>query len=244
MSNHRLYLPCALSAGNSITIEGQPAHHLLVVLRMRRGTDIRVFDGQGHEHHAVLADTGRGQAILEIGAAITSNLESSLQITLAQGITRHDRMDMILQKAVELGVCTIQPLWLQRSQTRLKGERLNNRLRHWQGILINACEQCGRNTLPHLSPPTNLPLWLDKLPLAGLKLQLHPAGSTTLGSLARPPGGVMLLVGPEGGMNEDELSLGRTAGFAGIRLGPRILRTETAGLAAISGMQTLWGDFS
>ena len=243
MSIPRLLVPQQLAAGSDITVEGQSAHHVTHVLRMRRGAVIRIFDGAGNEHHAVLADIGRGRITLQIGADIPGDRESALHIILAQGIARHDRMDLILQKAVELGVRTIQPLWLQRSQSHLKGERLEKRLQHWQGVIIGACEQCGRNTLPQLLPPAGLPEWLETLSADLLKLLLQPDGSETLHSLTRPAGGITLLAGPEGGLNPDEQSLARSLGFTGIRLGPRILRTETAALAAIAGLQTLWGDF-
>jgi len=243
MNNPRLFVPQPLTAGGKIVVEGQPAHHVMHVLRLRGGAELNVFDGAGHEHHAVLADIGRARITLEIGAAIPGDRESSLHIFLAQGIARHDRMDLILQKAVELGVHTIQPLWMQRSQTHLKGERLGKRLQHWQGVLISACEQCGRNTLPGLLMPAGLPEWIVTMPPAGLRLQLQPDSSDTLSTLARPAGDIILLVGPEGGLDPDEQSFASSAGFSGIRLGPRILRTETAALAAISGLQTLWGDF-
>lgn len=243
MSSPRLFVAQPVSAGDRIILEGQAAHHVTHVLRMRSGNAVRVFDGEGHEYQAVLAGIGRTSITLDIGAAVPADRESMLNITLAQGIARHDRMDMILQKAAELGVQTIQPLWMQRSQTHLNGERLEKRLHHWQGILISACEQCGRSTLPQLRPPAGLPEWLAGSPPAALKLMLQPDSSDALAALARPAGDITLLVGPEGGLDPDEQSLARSAGFTGIRLGPRILRTETAALAAISGLQMLWGDF-
>jgi 16S rRNA (uracil1498-N3)-methyltransferase len=243
MSKPRLFIAQPLVTGDMLTIEGQPAHHVTHVLRMRSNTAIRVFDGMGHEYDAVLADIGRGRITLHIGMAIPGDCESTLHIILAQGIARHDRMDLILQKAVELGVRTIQPLWLQRSQTHLKGERLEKRLQHWRGVLISACEQCGRNTLPQLQSPAGLAEWLQTLPQAAMKLLLQPDSRETLNTLGRPAGEIVLLVGPEGGLNYDEQALARSDGFTGIRLGPRILRTETAALSAIAGLQTLWGDF-
>jgi len=210
---------------------------------MRSGSALNVFDGTGHEYHAIIADIGRSRITLDIGAAVPGDRESTLRITLAQGIARHERMDMILQKAVELGVQTIQPLWLQRSQGHLKEERLEKRLQHWRGILISACEQCGRSTLPQLRLPGTLPEWLSSRPRDGLRLMMQPDSSDTLSALASPSGDIVLLVGPEGGMNPHEQSLAGAAGFTGVRLGPRILRTETAALAAIAAIQVLWGDF-
>jgi 16S rRNA (uracil1498-N3)-methyltransferase len=210
---------------------------------MRSGAALRVFDGEGQEYRATLAGTGRNRITLAIGEPAGGDCESTLRIRLAQGIARHDRMDLILQKAVELGVQTLQPLWLQRSQSRLKGERLEKRLAHWHGIVVNACEQCGRSTLPALLQPAGLPEWVSALPAGTCKLMLQPDSDRTLPALARPAGEIVLLAGPEGGLTGDEQALARAAGFTGIRLGPRILRTETAALAAVSGMQTLWGDF-
>jgi 16S rRNA (uracil1498-N3)-methyltransferase len=170
--------------------------------------------------------------------------ESPLQLTLLQGIARNDRMDFILQKAVELGVQTIQPIWMQRSQTRLKGERLEKRIRHWQGVITSACEQSGRSTLPQLSLPEDFSTWISTGTDSDLLLMLQPDARSCLRNLKMPAGGISILVGPEGGLATEEQILARTAGFTGIRMGPRILRTETAALAALAGIQALWGDFS
>ena len=169
--------------------------------------------------------------------------ESSIDVSLLQGIARNDRMDLILQKSVELGVNSIQPLWMQRSQGQLKGERLEKRIQHWQGVIISACEQCGRSTLPGLLPPDDYANSLNTQAYAGLKLMLQPDSATTLHDVPAPDGAIYILAGPEGGLNPDEQALAANTGFTGIRLGQRILRTETAALAALAGMQTLWGDF-
>lgn len=243
MSTTRLLVPQPFSAGDNIYVEGPPAHHIAHVLRLRSGTEVNVFDGAGHEHHARLVDIERGRITLEIGAPVPGNRESVLRICLAQGIARNDRMDMILQKATELGVHSIQPLWLQRSQTHLEGERMEKRQMHWQGILNSACEQCGRNTLPQLLPPTDLAHWIEATSPSAQRLLLQPDSTATLAMLPGPAAEIVLLVGPEGGLDEDEQELAVAAGFTGIRLGPRVLRTETAALTAIAGLQTLWGDF-
>jgi len=167
-----------------------------------------------------------------------------LQITLLQGIARNDRMDFILQKAVELGVQTIQPIWMQRSQTRLKGGRLEKRISHWQGVITSACEQSGRSTLPQLSLPEDYSTVINTGTASDLRLMLQPDARSCLRSLKKPASGITILVGPEGGLAPEEQALARTTGFTGIRMGPRILRTETAALAALAGIQTLWGDFS
>jgi 16S rRNA (uracil1498-N3)-methyltransferase len=239
----RLHIPQGLVSGNTLVVTGQPAHHVRHVLRMRSGAALQVFDGTGHEHHAVLKAIGRSDIRIEIGDRVKSIAEPRLRLTLAQGIARNDRMDFILQKAVELGVSRIQPLWLQRSQSRLSGERLLKRRQHWHGIVVNACEQCGRASLPELLPPADYPTWISANPDRGARFMLQPDSAHTLPDSSPPAGPVVLLVGPEGGLNSEEQSLARSAGFRGIRLGQRILRTETAALAALAGIQVLWGDF-
>jgi 16S rRNA (uracil1498-N3)-methyltransferase len=226
MRTPRLYFPQALVNGETIQIGGQAAHHIKHVLRLRPGSGISVFDGQGNEYNAVLIDIGRKEVTAIIGKRTAGIAESPLQITLAQGVARNERMDIILQKAVELGVTTIQPLWMQRCQTHLKAARLEKRIQHWLGVIISACEQCGRNTLPRLAAPDSLQHWIK-----------------SLRSLTPSRENICILVGPEGGLSPDEQLLAGSAGFLDIRLGPRILRTETAALTALAGMQTLWGDF-
>ncbi|MGB5305903.1 MAG: 16S rRNA (uracil(1498)-N(3))-methyltransferase [Gammaproteobacteria bacterium] len=240
----RVYLPGPLACGATVTLSGKAAHHVIHVLRLRVGTAVQVFDGQGSEHLATLKATGRGEASIEIGVPAAPAAEPSLAIELAQGIARNDRMDFILQKAVELGAGIIQPLWMQRSQSRVKGERLEKRLQHWQGVVVSACEQSGRATLPGLSPPVDYAVWVQACPEGDMQLMLQPDSEFCLREMAAPAGRVTLLVGPEGGMTLDEQALARRAGFTGTRLGPRILRTETAALAALAGIQSLWGDFS
>ena len=223
---------------------GQTAHHVANVLRLRSGAALAVFDGKGSEHRAVVRTIKRSEIILEIAEAIATLQEPSLDITLLQGIARNDRMDFILQKAVELGVTTIQPLWMQRSQARLKGSRLDKRRNHWQGVIISACEQCGRATLPQLGIAMNYSDWMVQQNSTGLRFLLQPDSDTALGALQPPEDKIHVLAGPEGGLNADEQTLAKSAGFIGVRLGVRILRTETASLAALAGMQTLWGDFT
>ncbi len=240
----RIYTPQTLTPGAQLTIAGQSAHHVIHVLRLRAGAPVRIFDGNGNEHNATLIDIKRSEVILETGQSVTSIPESLLQVTLLQGITRNDRMDLILQKAVELGIQKFQPLWMQRSQSRVKNDRLEKRINHWQGIITSACEQCGRATMPELEPPASFAEWLDTTKYSGLCLMLQPDSETSLCGIEKPGRNIHILVGPEGGLSHDEQTLARNAGFKGIRLGPRILRTETAALAALAGMQTLWGDFN
>ena len=240
----RLYTPQMITRGAELAISGQTAHHVVHVLRIHSGAAVQVFNGEGSEYRAVVKTIKRSEIILEITEAIAVRPESSLDITLLQGITRNDRMDLILQKAVELGVSTIQPLWTQRSQTHLKGSRLEKRFNHWQGIVISACEQCGRATIPQLATAMNYSDWMNKQKTGGLRLLLQPNSKTGLGTLKRPDEEIQVLIGPEGGLNPDEEVLAEAAGFTGVSLGQRILRTETATLATLAGIQTLWGDFN
>ena len=238
----RIYTSQPLEQGASLTISGQAAHHITHVLRLRTGTELLVF-GHGREHQAILQDIRRSELTIEVGAAVECMAESSVNITLNQGIARHDRMDLILQKSVELGVNTIQPLWMQRSQGQLKGERLEKRIRHWRGVIISACEQCGRSTLPGLLLPDTCANRLGTETYTGVKLMLQPESKMTLHDMPPADRTLHILVGPEGGLTPDEQALAANAGFSGIRLGQRILRTETAVFAALAGIQTLWGDF-
>ncbi len=180
--------------------------------------------------------------MIEVGKAAASIPEPRLAITLAQGIPRGDRMDLILQKAVELGVTAVQPLWTARSQTRPKGDRLEKRMRHWQGVVISACEQCGRATLPALETPAEYQSWLNAGRRYGCRVLLNPDAQQSLGDMQPPGDSILLLVGPEGGISAEETRLAAAAGFSVVRLGPRILRTETAALAMLAGLQALWGD--
>jgi len=239
----RLYVPDAAASGGIITVTGQTAHHVTQVLRLRPGAAIRLFNGNGSEWDAVLLEGKRAEIRLEIGTAVETIDEPSLSITLAQGIARNDRMDFILQKSVELGVSRIQPLWMQRCQTHVRGERLEKRLKHWQGIITGACEQCGRSTLPELCTPEDYPVWITRQDPAFPGLMLQPDSEQTLHDLAPPEGNIVILVGPEGGLNQEEQRLAALAGFRGIRLGQRVLRTETAALSALAGLHALWGDF-
>jgi len=243
MRTPRLYLPRALLEGETLQIGGQAAHHIRHVLRLRAGCGIRLFDGEGNEHHAQLGEIGRTVVSAVVGERAAGIAEPALRVTLVQGITRNDRMDIILQKAVELGVTSIQPLWMQRSQAHLKADRLEKRIQHWLGVIISACEQCGRSTLPQLAAPDSYPDWVSRLPAGGCRLMLQPEGNASLRIIQPPSDEVCILVGPEGGLNPDEQSLAEDSGFLGIRLGPRTLRTETAALTALAAIQTLWGDF-
>jgi 16S rRNA (uracil1498-N3)-methyltransferase len=239
----RLHVPLPLASGAHVILPENAYNHGVRVLRLKPGMELIVFNGQGGEYRAVLDHVERRQAVVRIEEFNAREAESPLRILLAQGVSKGVAMDYALQKAVELGVSTLQPLWVERSVVNLQGERLARRLEHWQGIIMGACEQCGRNRLPSLLQPMPLADWLRNPPTTDLQLVLDPAAAgRSLHDLQPPSSTVTLLVGPEGGLSPVEISAAQAAGFQGMRLGPRVLRAETAGIAALAALQTLWGD--
>jgi 16S rRNA (uracil1498-N3)-methyltransferase len=219
------------------------AHHGANVLRLKAGDSIVLFDGTGGEWFAELKEIGRKGATALLRERRERNCESPLNVILAQGISAGEKMDYTIQKAVELGVSAIQPLATRRAKVQLSGERAEKRVQHWQEVVHAACEQSGRNRVPRVGPILALDNWLGGLSGSELRLTLSPAAEPGLAQLPKPGRDVILLVGPEGGLDEEELGRAELRGFRGVRLGPRVLRTETAALAALSAMQTLWGDF-
>lgn len=241
MRSPRVHTEQPLASGATITLEPEPSRHLLGALRLRPGAALTVFNGDGGEFAATLVDGGGGGAHIQLGDYGAVDRESPLAIHLGMGIARGERMDWVVQKAVELGVTSIAPLFSERSEVRLNAERAGKKHRHWRQIAISACEQCGRNRVPAIGEPLELSAWLASAPLPGLVLD--PKAEPGLRQLERPPRAqVSLLIGPEGGLTASEIAAASTAGFVPVRLGPRILRTETAPLAAISAIQLLWGD--
>lgn len=235
----RLYLKTGLRPGNQVALDEAARAHA-AALRLKPGEAVRLFDGSGGEYTAVLVQVGR-EMRANVGEFRAVACESPLRMTLAQCLSSGDRMDITLQKATELGVCAIQPLQSERSIVRLDEVRMARRQTHWQNVVISACEQCGRNSVPEVLPTQDLPQWLALAPSAGMRLVLAPDETIGLKDLA-PADEVTLLVGPEGGLSPPELQLALSAGFVGLRLGPRILRTETAPLAALAALQAMWGD--
>ncbi len=241
MRQPRIYAPQALAPNTQIQLDSNAFNHAIRVLRLQQGAKLKLFDGSGNEFEAVLCSVERKQAHAMIGAQIDHCVESPLTIVMGQCISRGDKMDYTVQKAVELGINEITPLFSERCGVQLKGDRLRKKEQHWQSIAVSACEQSGRNKLPPLHPGRSLESWVTHID-AELKLILDPMSTQALPTLAPPTGRIALLFGPEGGMSNQEVSLAKRHGFTGIRLGPRILRTETAALATISAIQTLWGD--
>ncbi len=241
MRTPRFYTTQPLAVNQTLLLEPSPSHHLLKVLRGQPGTRVLLFNGDGQEFTASLTGSKGKLAQLLVGAPSTPHRESPLRISLGQGISRGERMDLVIQKAVELGVDALTPLWTRRSQVRLSGARMDKRLAHWHGILLAACEQSGRVRLPSLNAASALDEWLQS-PAPGLRLVLHPDAGTTLHELSAQRD-IQILLGPEGGFAQEELDCAEAAGFQPVCLGPRVLRTETATLATLAALQTLWGDF-
>jgi len=245
-SGARFHVRGTLGNGSEIRLSAEAAHHAVRVLRLGVGEPVVLFDGHGGEFEARITRMERGEVLVKTGAHREVERESRLHIVLVQGLSSGDRMDITLQKAVELGVARIQPVATERSVVKLRDERAHRRMEHWRNLVVSACEQCGRNRVPEVLPLLDLPDWLAQLtvPAQGdeTRLVLSPAAERSLKELA-PPARMMLLIGPEGGLSVVETRLAQSRGFVPVRLGPRILRTETAALAALSAIQMLWGDF-
>lgn len=237
----RIYTSSSLSLGEHFPMDGSAANHMLRVLRMEVGRQVVLFNGNGAEYPATIISTQKKSLLLEINEVISRSAESPLQIHMGQAISRGDRMDYSIQKAVELGVLDITPIFSERSEVRLKGERLEKKMNHWEGVIIAACEQCGRNTLPKLHLPQTVQDWSSATE-CNLKLVLHHRAVTDLNSFEQPQS-TALLIGPEGGLTDIEIDAAEKSGFRSVLFGPRILRTETAALCAISVLQAKWGDF-
>ena len=252
MSLPRVYVDLALASGNEVELPEAAANHVVRVLRLRTGEALTLFNGRGGEYAATLADAGaaRGaRARVRVGSHAAVERESPLRLTLLQGIARGERMDHIVQKATELGVTRIVPLASERSVVRLDASTAARRLEHWRAIAIAACEQCGRNRPPVIDAVAGLERIADSVPAlvldaaeAGARLLLEPSAATALTAVVPGLTAATLLVGPEGGLSERVRALARRAGFTPCRLGPRILRTETAPLVALTALQLLAGD--
>ena len=238
----RIHVPQSLHPGQDIALPAQAAEHIARVLRLEPGHPLRLFNGDGHEYVGELALVAKRSVTARVLSSTTADRESPLRITLGQGIARGDKMDWILQKATELGVARIVPLMTDRTEVKLGAERAERRLAHWQAVIASACEQCGRNRLPELQEPVRLSTWAAAVAgEGGVRLALDPRGEVAVRELPSI-GAATLAVGPEGGLSEPDLATLQQAGFRGLRLGPRILRTETAGLAALAGLQAIHGD--
>ncbi|MGC3979784.1 MAG: 16S rRNA (uracil(1498)-N(3))-methyltransferase [Steroidobacteraceae bacterium] len=238
----RIFVDAPLVTGAMVTLPAGGAYHIVRVLRLRVGAALIVFDGVGSEHRAEISAINGDKVLAQVGERLGGIAESNLHITLVQGISRGERMDWTLQKATELGVSVIAPVLTARSVVKLDDKQAGKKQEHWQGIVIGACEQSGRSTLPHVNAPTRLRDYLSNTAKDGLRLVLSPTAATSLAGLSNLTSNVELLIGPEGGLDDDEVMLAEKAGFTSVRLGPRVLRTETASVVALSVLQALWGD--
>ncbi|WP_323846458.1 16S rRNA (uracil(1498)-N(3))-methyltransferase [Microbulbifer magnicolonia] len=243
----RIFSPEPLAGQNEIELDEGSSRHLVKVLRLAPGRPLVLFDGSGGEYSAELLEAGK-RARVRLGEFSADNRQSPLALTLAIGISRGDRFDWVVQKATELGVAAIQPLFTERCEVKLSGDRLEKKLGHWRQIAASACEQCERNLLPDIAEPLKLAQFLDAHETVreyGAKLVLHHRTQLDLRQLQAErgkPDSALLLVGPEGGLSEVEIDAAIGRGFMPLRLGPRVLRTETAPVAALSVLQFQWGD--
>ncbi len=242
MTIPRLYHSRELHPKREIFLDATAAHNAVKVLRLKEGDEIVLFNGRGGEYPARIAGITKTQVTVRTGDWHSFERESALHIVLAQGVSSADKMDLTVQKAVELGVGGIHPLNTQRSVVKLFGERAQTRVEHWRKVAIGACEQCGRNRIPEVAEIASLNDFLVHTDADALRLVFSPTGDRPLKKL-QPRGKIILLIGAEGGFTAEEEHAARSAGFIAVTLGSRILRTETAGLAALAAIQTLWGDF-
>jgi 16S rRNA (uracil1498-N3)-methyltransferase len=240
----RIYIDQPLETGSEVALPPQAAAHVARVLRLRRGEFLTLFNGDGNDCTCELTEAGACEVRARVLAVQAVANESPLHIELAQAMARGEKMDWIVQKAAELGVAGVVPLVTERSEVKLDGTRAGKRVEHWRGVAVGACEQSGRARIPAVRAPETLPAWLRSLePQKRVtRLALLPQGEFTPRTLEHIESDVLLAVGPEGGFGEDDLAALRAAGFHGLSLGPRVLRTETAGIAAIAALQALYGD--
>ena len=243
MALTRLFLDAELGAQQSVRLDAEQAHYLGRVLRLKPGATLTVFNGEQGEFAAVVSGIGKSNASITLGDKLPCASESPLRVHLVQGVSRGERMDIIVQKATELGVKRITPVFTEFGVVRLEGERAERRRAHWQKIAISACEQCGRIRPPLIDEPLPLKSWFGhRNPGGTTDLILRPDASQPLAARPRPDAKLCLLIGPEGGFSAAEYEDAKIAGFAPVSLGPRILRTETAALAAVAVAASMWGD--
>ena len=240
MRRTRIYTAQPLGAGTQVELQDETAHYVSKVLRLRIGDPLCVFNGDGHEYDGYVEDMSKKTVLLTLETALAPQTESRLHTILGLGISRGERMDFAIQKSTELGVTVIVPLFTEHCEVKLAAERLDRRQEHWQQIAVSACEQSGRVRIPEVARPVPLNDWL-KTVQAGRKFLFDLSQNQTLGG-ERPEQGVALLIGPEGGLSAGEQKLAIDAGFTGIAMGARVLRTETAPVVALSVLQYLWGS--
>jgi 16S rRNA (uracil1498-N3)-methyltransferase len=239
----RLYIERELEGGH-LTLDEREAHYLKQVLRLKRGDKLAVFNGRGTERCASVESLQRRGGELALAARQAPLPESPLELTLIQALPKSDAMDLIVQKATELGARTLLPVYTEFSVVKLDADRSERRLDHWRKVAQSACEQCGRHRPPHVEPPTILAAALEALPLAPQRLALDPFAPTSLGEQVALPHGLIVAIGPEGGFGATDWRRLDAAQFARVALGPRVLRVETAAVALCAIAQARWGDLA
>jgi 16S rRNA (uracil1498-N3)-methyltransferase len=238
----RVYVDSPLTPDTDVRLPDAAAYHVARVLRLREGASLTAFDGSGHDFRCEILAVKGDDVTVRVGTRSAGLAESPLRITLVQAVSRSERMDWTLQKATELGVRTIVPVLSVRSVVRLDEKQAEKKMRHWQAIVAGACEQCGRSVVPEVRVPQDLGRYLASSVREGQRLALSPTGPASLVGLNSVGTRVELLIGPEGGLDDSELERATGTGFMPVRLGPRVLRTETAGIVALTVLQSLWGD--
>ena len=245
MPKTRLYIESPIASERQLIVSGDRARYISRVLRLKINDKLTLFDGSGAEFLATIAAVRKCGISLIITEKIKKSVESPLTMHLLQGISRGDRMDLVIRKVTELGVQRITPICSDYSVVRFELERAKKRLKHWNKIAISACEQCGRNIVPEINLPISLQEWIaENKNEQDIRLILKPNASASIDSIGVAENSLALLVGPEGGFSDSEYALARSNGFKSIRFGPRILRTETAAIAIISTLQAIYGDLN
>lgn len=243
MRTIRIHVDLPLAVATELPLPAQAGEHVARVLRLTAGAAITLFNGDGCDYPSTILAVGKREVSVRVDLQLPLDNESPLRLTLAQGVARGEKMDLIVQKATELGVVRIVPLLTERSEVRLDAQRAAKRLLHWRAVAASACEQSGRARVPEISPAQPLSSWLEGLPGDGAtRLALLPEAIRSSRELQLGSADGVLVVGPEGGLGKRDIGTLAAAGFDGLRLGPRILRTETAGLAALAALQALHGD--
>ena len=243
MPRTRLYIDADCRPGASVDLDADRARYLTRVLRLHKGDALTVFDGRGSEFHATLDSATKNAATLSIGETAPKQTETNLRLHLVQGISRGERMDFVVQKATELGVKRITPVLTEYGVVKLDEKRAARRRDHWHKVAIGACEQSGRVRLPLIDQPVGLKAWFGRPPeRVDTQVILRPGAERPLAALPGPPTKICLLIGPEGGFSDTEYADAAAAGFEAVSIGPRILRTETAAVAALAILQAYWGD--
>ena len=237
----RIFTDSPLAVGSQSQLDDNAANHVGRVLRMQAGQALLLFNGDGHDYHATITEAGKKHVLVAVTEAAGNETESPLRVVLAQTLSKGDRMDYAVQKAVEMGVSEIVPLTTERCDVKLKGDREDKRLRHWQQVAISAAEQCGRARVPEIQPVMTVQQWLEHARACDLRLVLHHRTERSLNTLEKPSS-IALMIGPEGGLTAEEIALAEDNGFLPVALGPQVMRTETAPVAAIALCQWLWGD--